>query len=125
MRTSHVECCLADLKNKKCKSFDRMPVCALFDARVTLLGPLSSIFEKIYTQGTVPDQWKVSKIFLIFKTGSRIEIENFRPNANLCVASTIFEKRLVFKNYNVIMIRPNKQFNRCFFPLENVKIRFN
>ena len=34
MRTSDVECCLADLKNKKCKGFDRIPVCALFGARV-------------------------------------------------------------------------------------------
>ena len=47
MKSSDVECCLADLNNIKCEGFDRIPKCALYDARVTLLNPLVCSSKKL------------------------------------------------------------------------------
>ena len=87
--------CMDQLSNKKCEGFDRIPVCALYDARTTLLNPMASLFEKIYNSGYIPEQWKVSKIIPIFKKGSKVEIKNYRPIANLCSTSKIFEKLIL------------------------------
>ena len=66
MSKADVKECLSNLPNKKCEGFDRIPVCMLLDARDVLLDPLSSLFTKVYASGKIPDQWKVSKIILIF-----------------------------------------------------------
>ena len=97
MKTSDIECCVNDLSNKKCEGYDRIPVCALFDARNILLTPFSLLFEKIYDKGIIPEQWKISKIIPIFKKGNRTEIENYRHIANLCSASKIFERLILLR----------------------------
>ena len=57
--------------------------------------PMTDLFGAIYRTGKIPDQWKVSKIIPIFKKGNKTEIENYRPIANLCSASKIFEKLIL------------------------------
>ena len=95
MQQSDVKKCLYDLSNKKCEGFDRIPVCLINDTKESILDPMSSLFSKIYATGQIPEQWKVAKIIPIFKKGSKNEIENYRPIANLCSASKIFEKLIL------------------------------
>ena len=83
------------LPNKKCEGFDRIPVCILKDAHNVLLEPLSNLFTTIYKTGLIPEQWKASKIVPIVKKGSKKQIENLRPIANLCCASNIYEKLIL------------------------------
>ena len=59
------------------------------------LPSLTVLFNKIYSTGLLPDQWKVSKIVPIFKKGNKDEIENYRPIANLCSMSKVFEKLIL------------------------------
>ena len=54
-----------------------------------------ALLKKIYVTKSVPKQWKVSKIIPIFKKGSKTEIKNYRPIANLCSTSKIFEKLIL------------------------------
>ena len=95
MCMSDVKTCLNDLGTKKCEGFDRIPVCLLHDCRTALLHPLSTLFQKIYETGLIPDQWKVSKVIPLLKKGNKVEIENYRPIANLCSVSKIFEKLIL------------------------------
>ena len=45
---------MADLNSKRRKCFDCIPVCALFDARESLLDTMAALFLEIYnTAGTV------------------------------------------------------------------------
>ena len=74
---------------------DRIPVCLIHDCRAALLPSLTVLFNKIYSTGLLPDQWKVSKIVPIFKKGNKDEIENYRPIANLCSMSKVFEKLIL------------------------------
>ena len=66
-----------------------------------MLNPLSVLFDKIYLTQKIPEQWKVSKIIPIFKKGNVNQIENYKPVANLCSASKIFE-RLILKQINYL-----------------------
>ena len=95
MTENDVKLCLSELNNKKCEGFDRIPVCMLFDARVTILPPMALLFHEIYKTCKIPEQWKVSKIIPVFKKGSKVQIENYRPIANLCAASKVFEKLIL------------------------------
>ena len=95
MTKSDVEECISLLKLKRWEGYDCIPVCALYDSRDVLLDPLFALFSKIYKTKQIPDQWKVSKIIPIHEKGSKSCVENYRPVANLCSASKIFEKLIL------------------------------
>ena len=95
MNTMSVKECMLTLNQKKCEGYDRIPVCCIYDARESLQVPMASLFDKIYNTCVVPEQWKISKIMPIFKKGCKNAIENYRPIANLCSASKIFEKLIL------------------------------
>ena len=57
---------------------------------------LEGLFSRIYHQTQVPSQWLVSKTIPIFKNkGEKRDFENYRPIANLCAASKIFENLIL------------------------------
>ena len=60
MNLNDVVFCMKNLNSKKCEGFDRIPLCALFDAHAVLVRPLAILFDKIYRTCTIPDQWKIS-----------------------------------------------------------------
>ena len=62
MTENDVKLCMNELSSKKCEGFDHIPVCVLYDARETLLLPLSLLFNEIYHTCKIPEQWKVAKI---------------------------------------------------------------
>ena len=69
------------------------------DGLTRLLGPLTKLFEAVYRLKRIPEQWRISKIVPVHKKGSKTVIENYRPVANLCSASKIFE-RLILNRIN-------------------------
>ena len=75
--------------------FDRIPQRFLIDGITTLIKPLTVLFNLIYRTKKVPDQWLMSKITPIFKKGDVNNVTNYRPIANLCSASKIFEKLIL------------------------------
>ena len=95
MTENDVIMCMNELKNKKCEWFDRIPVCIILDSRRVLLPHMAGLFREIYHSCKIPDQWKIAKIIPTFKKGSKVSIENYRPIANLCSASKVFEKLIL------------------------------
>ena len=59
------------------------------------------LFKLIYEEKQIPDQWRVARTIPIHKKGPKKDIENYRPIANLCSASKIFEK-LILRRINEI-----------------------
>ena len=58
--------------------------------------PLSIIFRKIYYEKAIPGQWLIAKTIPIYKNkGEKKNIESYRPIANLCSASKVFEKMIL------------------------------
>ena len=56
MTENDVKLCMNELSSKKCEGFDRIPVCVLYDARETLLLPMSLLFNDIYHTCKIPEQ---------------------------------------------------------------------
>ena len=101
MSSSDVEECVKNIKIKNCEGYDRIPQRILVDGITVLINPLRILFSKIYNQKSVPQQWLISKIVPIHKKGPKTNIENYRPIANLCSTSKIFE-RLILKRIQSI-----------------------
>ena len=95
MSSSEVESCIKSIKIKNCEGFDRIPQRVLIEGIVQLHRPLCKLFDAIYKTKKIPEQWRISKIQPIFKKGNKNEIENYRPVANLCSTSKIFERLIL------------------------------
>ena len=46
-------------------------------------------------QKSIPQQWSISKIIPIHKKGSKTNIQNYRPIANLCAMTKVFEQLII------------------------------
>ena len=55
------------------------------------------MFNQIYQQRNIPEQWLIAKITPIFKKGNKNKIENYHPISNLCSTSKIFEKLILLR----------------------------
>ena len=98
MKESDVFKAMQTLKIKNCEGHDRIPLRILADGKQFLLKPL---FQKIYQTKQIPEQWLISKIIPIHKKGPTKNIENYRPIANLCSCSKIFEKLILQRIRNL------------------------
>ena len=72
----------------------------LKDYRSTLIRPLTKIFNMILETEEIPIQWKISEIILLFKKGSKKEIENYRPISLSSNIYKIFMKIVKNRIYN-------------------------
>ncbi len=88
--------CIKSLKSKNTEGFDRIPQKILLDGVEQLVQPMSVLFNLIYNEKTVPDQWLIAKTIPVFKNKGDIKhVENYRPIANLCSTSKVFEKLIL------------------------------
>ena len=87
--------CMKSIKPKNCEGYDRIPQRILSDGAETLITPFTGLFHRIYHQQQIPQQWSVAKVIPIHKKGLKCDIENYRPIANLCSSSKIFEKLIL------------------------------
>ena len=83
------------LKIKNNEGYDRIPQRVLIDGLEILIEPLTIFFSKVYMTREIPGQWLISKIIPVHKKGSRSDCTNYRPVANLCSTSKIFEKMIL------------------------------
>ena len=97
MNPENVYAAIKSLKNKNCEGFDRIPVRILADGINEITPVLAHLFNQIYLQKCIPDQWRVSKIIPLHKKGSPNKVENYRPISNLCSTSKIFEKLILLR----------------------------
>jgi hypothetical protein len=96
MQESDICECIKSLKAKNSEGMDRIPQRILTDGKDVLVKPLVKLFELIYNQCAVPDQWLIAKTIPVYKNkGDRSDIANYRPIANLCSTSKIFEKLIL------------------------------
>ena len=95
MDESNIMEAVKSIKLKNAEGYDRIPQRFLIDGISILILPLKILFSMIYKSKLLPEQWLVSKILPIYKKGDKHKIENYRPIANLCSTSKIFEKMIL------------------------------
>ena len=67
MGANIVKECILSLKSKILEGFDRIPQRIISDGVDQLLSPLSRLFELIYEEKKVPEQWLVAKTLPVLK----------------------------------------------------------
>ena len=58
----------------------------------SLCYPLTSIFNLSLSQGVVPDDWKISNVTPVYKSGDTALTSNYRPISLLSLYSQILER---------------------------------
>ena len=102
MDTNSIKHYLMSLKNKNSEGMDRIPQRILLDGADILVEPLARLFNLIYYEKKIPDQWLIAKTTPIFKNKGDInDINNYRPIANLCSVSKVFEKLILKRIHDI------------------------
>ena len=88
--------CIMNLKLKNSEGYDRIPQRILVEGVEFLAAPITRLMNMIYEKKSVPDQWLVAKTTPVYKNkGPTKDIKNYRPIANLCSTSKVFEKLIL------------------------------
>ena len=96
MDRNSVRECIESLATKNSEGFYRIPQRIIKDGCEILIDPFTELFKRIYGERSIPGQWLISKTIPIYKNkGDKKNIESYRPIANLCSASKIFEKLIL------------------------------
>ena len=59
------------------------------------------LFQLIYSEKNIPEQWRTARIIPLHKKGSQKDISNYRPISNLCTMSKFFEKLILQQLLNI------------------------
>ena len=76
---------LKSLDENKVTGLDGISAKCLRITASAIAGSLNHVFNLSLASGEIPQEWKNAKVTPIFKAGSEMNIENYRP-ANLCSA---------------------------------------
>lgn len=91
--TSECESCIKNLKSSS-PGYDEIPPKILKHSVNYLVKPLTHIINLIIRTGIFPDNMKIAKVIPLFKSGSKDNVNNYRPISILPVFSKIVEKTL-------------------------------
>ena len=70
---------LCQLKENKVPGPDRLSPKLLNEIKIEISEPLCSIFNISLQDSSVPEDWKIANVTPIFKKGSKLSAENYRP----------------------------------------------
>jgi hypothetical protein len=96
MNRSSVKESITSIKTKNWEGNDQIPQRMLVDGMDFLLNALTGLFQLIYEERKVHEQWLVMKTIPIFKNKCQYkDIQNYRLDGNLCAAPKIFKKLII------------------------------
>ena len=85
---------LKSLRVNKGAGLDNIPP-RLLKAAADIIAPtLTYIFNLSLSKGVFPQDFKVAKVSPLFKSGSRDQVENYRPISVLPIVAKVFEKEV-------------------------------
>ena len=88
-------------RNKSC-GIDSLPPNLLKDSGNEISYALTYLVNLSLSTATFPSEWKTAKVTLVFKSGNKTDIENYRPISNLSVISKIMEREVHSQLYNYL-----------------------
>ena len=95
---------IKSLENKKCNVRDFSPIIVKENSQL-LAVPIVMLFNQSLAQGKFPSILKQARVIPLYKKGSKVDLNNYRPISLLNIFSKIFEK--LMKKYLVEYIENN------------------
>ena len=92
MSISDVWTSLTSLDPSKAHRIDNLNPKVLKYCATSLSEPIHHLFCQSINHGQLPLEWKIHHIILIFKSGNRSQVNNYRPISLLCIISKVLEK---------------------------------
>ena len=90
--------------SKKAHGFDEISVAMLQLCAREVALPLSLIFQKCATSGTLPDSWENANVQPVHKKKDRQLISNYRPISLLPICGKILEKIVFDQVYSFLNV---------------------
>jgi hypothetical protein len=84
--------CFCTLDQNKASGPDRIPATLLRHCASSICLSLSELFNKTLSVGKLPEEWKLSSILPIPKSGSSSNVTNYRPISLLSLVSKVLER---------------------------------
>ena len=102
---------IQSLDANKARGYDGISIRMLKLSSLSIVKPLSIIFQNCLKSSTFPDDWKKGNIVPVHKKNSKQCVNNYRPVSLLHICSKIFEK-VIFDSIFNFMIQSNL-LNSC------------
>ena len=83
---------LNKLKASKSAGPDNLPPRLMRDAAEALAGPMTHLINLSFKYSNFPKRLKIEEVIPLFKSGTRKNLDNYRPISILPIFSKIFEK---------------------------------
>jgi len=83
---------LRDINPNKAHGPDKISGKILKQCAHSLAFPLSELFKTVYLTGHIPLEWKLANVVPVFKKGSKVDVENYRPISLTCLCMKILER---------------------------------
>ena len=106
---------IKSLKGNLTAGHDQTPAFLIEDCSFYLAPAIHVLINSILANATFPSKWKISKITLVFKSGSKVNISNYRPLSLLSNLSKVFEA-IMHKRLFATLSTVLSDFQHGFFP---------
>ena len=113
IETHEMESALLKLNPNKSPGPDNLHPHFLKNTAKSLSLPLTILFHKTLSEGSIPDDWKVAEVRPIFKKGDKSLPGNYRPVSLTSVICKVFES-FIKKSLNNHLIQNNLLCNEQF-----------
>lgn len=87
-----VEKLLHDLHTGKACGPDGLHPLILSKASVALAKPITMLFRQSLEEGVIPEDWRQANVTPVFKKGSKLSANNYRPVSLTCILCKVMEK---------------------------------
>lgn len=108
---------LNSLKFKNTAGVDNVPSFVLKSATCILAEPLSVIFNIRLRTNTFPNDWKITRVVAVYKSGDKNDIKNYRLISIIPNFAKVFEKAILkHVTYNLSLFIADEQhgcINNC------------
>ena len=82
---------LANLNTGKAAGPDGLHPLLLAKAADSLAIPVTMLFQKSLSEGKVPDDWRCAHVCPVYKKGSKMQANNYRPVSLTCITCKLME----------------------------------
>ena len=103
IKSSRVLKLLCKLDITKATGLDQISNKVIKLAAPVIYKQLTELFNLSLKSGEYPDEWKLAKVFPVFKAGERNDPNNYRPISILSTISRVFEKLVYEQIYNYLI----------------------